>query len=111
MDFRIKSPKIFTSAWCGGSVNSRTISRVDATLTENETATAAVVRAVADAKDVGPLDLDPLNTVVDADALDRLVDSMAVDADDPIDLVQFAYSGCRVTVVGDGSIVVDELAD
>lgn len=63
-----------------------------------------VIRSVAEARDVTPLELPtPLFDVVDPDCLDRLVDSGADDL-----RVTFTYHGCEVTVRGDGSVTVSD---
>lgn len=63
-----------------------------------------VVEAVADREGEDPIELsEPLYEVVDPDALDRLVQG----ADDELTL-SFGYYGYRITVHGDGEIVVTE---
>jgi hypothetical protein len=59
-----------------------------------ETVSGAVVSAVADAEDVSPLELTPLASVLDPDALDALFasDSMAIEE------VRFDYEGYTVVV-------------
>lgn len=60
---------------------------------EGESLVAAVVTTVADAEGVSPLELDPLATAIDAEALDRLV----TPGTDSV-VVEFRYSGYDVTV-------------
>lgn len=60
---------------------------------EGESLVAAVVTTVADAEGVSPLELDPLATVLDAEALERLVTPDAGRV-----VVEFRYSGYDVTV-------------
>lgn len=66
----------------------------------------AIVRAVAAAEGVGPLDLQPLGQTIDTDALDRIVDSMPVDGAQPARL-EFPYAGYTVGVSGDGGITIE----
>lgn len=61
----------------------------------------ALVRAVADARDVAPTELRPLYDVVDADALDSLIRDGGV-------TMTVEYEGFRATVRGDGRL---ELVD
>ncbi len=63
-----------------------------------------VISAVAEAKGVEPLDLEPLYTAVDPDALDRLFQP-AVGSPTPLNL-QFAMADCRVTVRSDSEVTV-----
>lgn len=60
---------------------------------EAESLVAAVVTTVAGAEGVSPLELDPLGTVLDAEALESLV---APDAGRVV--VEFGYAGYDVTV-------------
>ncbi|NHN48657.1 hypothetical protein G9464_13780 [Halostella sp. JP-L12] len=69
----------------------------------NETLTESIAIAVADAKGVDPLDLDPLYESVDPDALERFVGETG---DAAVDRVTVTYEGCEVTVRGDRSVVV-----
>ncbi|WP_101295424.1 HalOD1 output domain-containing protein [Halegenticoccus soli] len=62
-----------------------------------------IVTAVAAVKGVDPLEMRPLNDVLDGDALDQLIRSMATDADGA---VSFRLAGCDVYVHADGGIVV-----
>lgn len=63
---------------------------------------ARVAEAVAAAKGVDTLDLDPMYGVVDPDALDAAVRSMDADG-----RVSFEYEGFVVIVSGDGGIDVE----
>jgi hypothetical protein len=67
-----------------------------------ESPATAVVRAVAEADDCDPLALTPLTTVVDADALNRLVQSSTA-APAVSTRVEFEYEGYEVAT--NGSIV------
>lgn len=63
----------------------------------------AVVRAVADARDVDPIELEPpLSAVVDPDALTAFVD----DRSGTEGRVSFRYGGCLVSVHRDGRVRV-----
>jgi len=62
---------------------------------------ARVAEAVAEAKGVDALDLDPIYGVIDPDALDAVVQSMGSEGS-----VAFEYEGFSVTVTGDGRIDV-----
>lgn len=67
-------------------------------------ASDVVVAAVAKAKGVDPLDLDPLYDVVDPDALDRLfADGKAGSASLE---VSFTMADCEVVVDGSGEVAV-----
>lgn len=63
------------------------------------TVSHAVVTAVAEAKGVDPMDLTPLGTVIDSDALEALVTPPTT-----LDHVAFHYSGYDVTVSPDGRV-------
>ncbi|WP_256392814.1 HalOD1 output domain-containing protein [Natronoarchaeum rubrum] len=62
---------------------------------------ARIAEAVAEAKGVDTLDLDPMYGVIDPDALDAAVRSMDAEGS-----VAFEYEGFSVTVTGDGRIDV-----
>jgi hypothetical protein len=66
----------------------------------------AVVRAVAAARDTDPLDVSPLNDVVDPDALDALFQSKIDGSSRDGGTVQFALDGCDVTIESTGDVVV-----
>jgi hypothetical protein len=76
-----------------------------------EPVSLAVVRAVADANDVDPMDLDErLHDCIDPDALDRLFDS--VSGKPSWDgRISFTMAGCRVEVEGRGTVLVTPLAE
>lgn len=63
-------------------------------------ASEAVIRTVAEAKGVDPLELDPLYDRIDLDAVDRLFAS----ADVPAGRLTFEVAGCRVRVRADGQV-------
>lgn len=70
-------------------------------------ASEAVIQAVAEAKGVDPLDLDPLYDRIDLDAVDRLFAS----ADVPAGRLTFDVAGCRVRVRADGQVSATPLED
>lgn len=70
----------------------------------SEPVTEAVVGAVADEEGVSLLQLEPLATVVDPDALNALYSG-----DRPGVKLEFAYHGYRVRVDVDGRIALDEI--
>lgn len=67
-----------------------------------ESASESIVTAVADAKDVSPMDLPPLYSSIDPDALDSLVGSPDATRGEPEVSVTLTYDSYEVTVVGDG---------
>lgn len=77
---------------------------------QDERLSDTVVRAVAAAKDVDPLDLEPLYTVVDPDALNNLFRPTI--GSSPTDLeLHFTMADCEVVVHGDGEVVVSPTAE
>jgi len=64
-----------------------------------------VVIAVAEAKGVDPLDLDPLYTVVDPDALNSMFHPAVGSPPSSMKLC-FSMAGCQVVIHGDGEVVV-----
>lgn len=63
----------------------------------------AVVTAVAKAKNIDPMDLEPpLASVIDPDALNSLFKK-----DLRIGHITFQYSDCEVTIHSDGTVNVD----
>ena len=69
-----------------------------------------VVTAVAEAKDVDPLDLDPLYTVVDPDALNSVFRPTTGSPPTSMEL-HFSMAGCQVVIHGDGEVVVTPPAE
>lgn len=61
-----------------------------------------VVEEVARAKDVDPLDIDPLTEVVNLDALSKLVRCSTGEVS-----IEFEYERHTITVRGDGDIHVE----
>lgn len=64
-----------------------------------------VVTAVAEAKGVDPLDLDPLYDSIDPDALNSLFSTRPGASASPTEL-RFETSGCEVVVREGGTVVV-----
>jgi len=70
-------------------------------------ASEAVIQAIAEAKGVDPLELDPLYDRIDLDAVDRLFASTDV----PAGRLTFDVAGCRVRVRADGQVSATPLED
>lgn len=70
-------------------------------------ASDAVMRAIAEARGVDPLELDPLYDRIDLDAVDRLFAS----ADEPAGELTVDLAGCRVTILADGEVSATHLDD
>jgi len=64
-----------------------------------------VVEAVSEATGVDPLELEPLYSVVDADALNSMFRPSVGSPPTSLEL-QFSMAGCEVVVHGDGEVVV-----
>lgn len=76
----------------------------------DDTLPRSVVAIVADVADVDPTDMTPLQRIVDADALDRIVAPR--DGAPRIESrIAFTFEGYRVIVFGDGAIAVTEPVD
>lgn len=72
--------------------------------------TETVVAAVAEAKGVDPLELEPLYDAVDPDGLNRLFRPVVGSV--PTDIrIGFSYADCRVVVHGDGEVVATPEAE
>lgn len=70
-----------------------------------------VIEAVADEREVDPLELEPLYRVLDPDCLDGIVrEEPSLLGRDP-HRIEFTFGGCRVTVRSDGSIAVSPIDD
>lgn len=79
-------------------------------VSDDSSASTAVVSAIADAEGISPMDVrPPLASVIDPDALDRLVASMTGWTDEPSGVVEFMYNGYIVSVTGNGDISVSEI--
>ena len=75
-------------------------------LDEPDELLSVVVSAVADAEGVSPLELRPLATAIDPDAIEALFRT----ATDDVSL-EFGYHGYRVRVSGDERITVEVAHD
>lgn len=71
-------------------------------LTGSPTPSDVVVKAVAEAASVDPMELPPLSDVVDPDALDALFQEQGPSH------VSFGYSGYDVELDSAGTVVVEE---
>jgi hypothetical protein len=67
-----------------------------------------VVQVVAEAKGVSPIDLPPLQDVVDGDALNAVIESFEGDPRGGLGSVTFTYGGYIVVVDGGGDVSVSE---
>lgn len=65
-----------------------------------------ILEAVADEREVDPMDLPPLADEIDPEALERLVSSARVDVE-----VSLAIYGCRVSVDSTGEVTAMRTAD
>lgn len=94
---------------CSG-VNDATIAPKSSVIgRETQSASEAVVDAVAEAKGVSTLDVHPpLYEAVDPDALDELVTSMSCLGSESAGHVTFHYSGYEVVVTGSGEVSITE---
>lgn len=70
--------------------------------------TVAVVEAVSPVRGKRPVALDPLDSAVDADALENLFHNRGhEDINENIDHVRFEYEACKITVYAAGRIVIE----
>lgn len=65
-----------------------------------------VITAVADAKDMEPMELDPLYGAIDPDALDALYEQSGLDRTRSPKQLKFTYCGCEVVIDNDATITV-----
>lgn len=72
-------------------------------IASSETVSEAVVEAVADAKGVDPLDLDPLYDTIDPDALDSIFGGPSGTSSAEI---RFEMDACEVVVREAGEVIV-----
>lgn len=72
---------------------------------QNGQVSDTVVTAVAEAKGVDPLDLEPLYNVVDPDALNAMYRPSGSAPSTDVE-VSFSMAGCEVVVHADGEVVV-----
>ena len=76
----------------------------------DETPTVALVRAVAAITGEHPRDLDPLPSVIDPEALDRVITHARTQSEQPL-TVSFSWAGCEITASGDGPLQIHLPAD
>lgn len=74
-------------------------------------ASVAVAEAVAAAAGMDPVDIPPLHSIVDPDALDILFAPTSVGDVRPGGSTTFDFEGYRVTVRSHGTIEIEPLAD
>lgn len=74
---------------------------------QDRLASDAVISVVSAAIGVGPMELPPIYTAVDPDALDRLFAPRTAGSSRSNGSVTFEYVGHRVTVNGHGSVEVE----
>lgn len=79
------------------------------TSVEGERPSMAVVVAVAEAKGVDPLELEPLGTVIDPEALDRIF--TRPEGCRPTGRLTFRMDGCEVTITSSGELSVTPKTD
>lgn len=79
------------------------------TISSAESASEAVIDAVADAKGVDPLDLDPMYDAIDPDALDSIFRDSPSSGTGSVEL-SFEMAGCTVVVREAGEVVVTPTA-
>ena len=65
----------------------------------------AVVETVSDATGIDPIELPTLNDSIDTDALDALCSGDSRDTREIT--VSFLYADCEVTVLADGTVLVE----
>jgi hypothetical protein len=76
---------------------------------ESQSATEAVLDAIADELDADLLDLEPLHDAVDPDALESIFDDTS-SATRNAGRVTFESNGCAVTVAAEGTVTVQQMA-
>jgi hypothetical protein len=79
--------------------------RKNATVRPDDDICLTIVETVSDLTNTSPLELDPLGTVVETDALDTLFGPSDGPAEHDAYLT-FRYEGCNVSVDSDGSVSV-----
>lgn len=81
----------------------------DYRVADDERVTQAVLRAIADAEDVDPVDLDtPLNAVVDPEALDALFEPRFGGRPRSTGEITFTYCGYDVSVRDGDHVALSE---
>jgi hypothetical protein len=74
--------------------------------TPNRTPSMAVIEAVADARGVDPLQLEPLANAIDPEALDRFFAHTYGGRPRAVGRLTFEVAGCEVTVTGADEVSV-----
>lgn len=80
-------------------------------LDQDKSLSMAVVRAVSDAEGRDPLDLPPLATVIDPDALDALFVTDQQGEPQPRGSLSFIFSDSRITIVDGASLTIQPTRD
>jgi hypothetical protein len=75
---------------------------------QDETVTEAIVTTVSDYTGTDVTDLEPLNNVVDPDALNLLFAEEWEDQAGTPKRMAFTYAGCEVVISSDGSVQVSD---
>lgn len=76
----------------------------------DETPSYVAVSLVADAEDVRPIDLEPLHSTIDPDALDQLFVPTNGGDERTDGYIAFVFEGYHVTVYGDGEVSATEVS-
>lgn len=71
---------------------------------EDVTPSVAIVETVSVAANVDPIDLPTLNDVIDTDALDMICVNETRETELTL---SFVYAGHEVTLLGDGTVIVE----
>lgn len=71
---------------------------------EEESASRAVIRAVADVRDRDPIDMEPMVETIDPEAVDEVFTRSSED----VATLTLLYEGCRIQVTDD-AVVVEEV--
>ena len=73
-----------------------------------DTASLAIIAAVATASQTDPFDMEPLHSVIDTGALDKLTSTSK-----PSDRcsISFSFTGFNVTVAANGRVVVENQSE
>lgn len=77
---------------------------------EKQTAVEAVVSAISDVEECGPTDLEPIQEVIDADALNAVFQKSTSESTAELS-VEFAYEGYEVQVTQSGARVTNPAHD
>ncbi len=72
----------------------------------DDTLVIGILEAVSDALDLDPMDLAPLGSLIDPEALEQVVESADVD----VEIVLTLY-GCRVEIDNSGNVSAAPLAN